>query len=148
MSKDDPVQNDKVLLEFHKQLLPGVLQRQFEYGKWLLASLLAVHLGSLLVISQSGDLAPRLFQASGESLIYGVSAALMCGALGWLNFTFVAYAQAQTVIALMKERNYEPGRPLRWIVKGTLFGAPVLGVASLSLFIYSARQALDVLRSS
>ncbi|WP_210214138.1 hypothetical protein, partial [Mesorhizobium sp. M2A.F.Ca.ET.037.01.1.1] len=48
-----------------KEMLFGALERQYEYGKWLLASLLAVHAGSLLAISQAGEARARLYQACG-----------------------------------------------------------------------------------
>lgn len=64
-----------------KEVALSTGNKQFEYGKWLLASLLAVHGGSLLAISQAGEFTGPLYQACGSLLIAGVATALISGGI-------------------------------------------------------------------
>jgi hypothetical protein len=122
-------------------------QKQFDYGKWVLASLLTVHLGALLLISQAGDASPRLFQASGTWLIYGVIAALFTGCLAWINFTLSALAHWKTIDAYVNGKEFKPSRLLTFGVTATFLVSPILAVASLALFLMAAHSALGVMNA-
>lgn len=130
------------LFGLHKDLLIAALQKQFDYGKWLLASLLAVHLGALLVISQAGEASKGLFEAAGAYLIYGVAAALVSGGFAWINFSAASIVYAQRLQAFIDGRKHKPS-PLSWLVVGTTFIAtPIVVIISLALFFFAARSAL------
>lgn len=133
------------LFELRKELLIVAQQKQYEYGKWLLASLLAVHLGGLFVISQAGEIAPRLFQASGACLIYGVATALLSGGLAWINFTVSALLYAKSLSALVEGNDNKPATIYQVLILATFWTTPVLVTISLVLFFIAAHRSLAIL---
>ena len=88
--------------EIYKQIaldqMKHCISTQADYGKWMLASLLAVNGGGLIAISQAGGHAPKLFEASGLFLFMGAIFALVGGGLTWLNFTYAASSYLQMVV--------------------------------------------------
>jgi len=141
-----PVIPFDLLFGLRKDLFTGALQKQYEYGKWLLASLLAVHLGSLLVISQAKDAAAPLFQASGSFLIYGVATALFSGGMAWINFSVVSAVYFNKLNALVSGIEYDPSKKAIWAVRITFYGAPAIAFGSLLLFFFAAHTAIEVLQ--
>lgn len=132
-------------LDLRKELAIAAQQKQFDYGKWVLASLLTVHLGALLLISQAGDASSKLFQTAGAWLIYGVIAALFSGGLAWINFTLAAIVHLKVIDAFINGKEFKLPRPLSFGVYGTFVVAPFLAFGSLVLFLIAARSALAVL---
>ncbi|PDT80065.1 hypothetical protein CO676_29910 [Sinorhizobium sp. BJ1] len=120
-------------------------ERQYSYGKWLLASLLAVHAGSLVAISQAEDAAPRLYQACGPLLIYGVAVTLISGGLGWINFSVAANVYAFAMKDLREGRDPSPTALKKVLVNFTFWFTPLVAMASLILFIIAAIRATTVL---
>jgi hypothetical protein len=129
-----------------KEVLLQTRVHQFEYGKWLLASLLAVHGGSLIAISQAGDVRAQLYEASGPSLIYGLAAALIAGGMGWFNFTFASQVY-DTRIGALKDGLPLPQTPKMILaVTVTMWAAVILAVTSLTLFVLAAHGAIVALK--
>ncbi|NML73089.1 hypothetical protein HHL25_03010 [Rhizobium sp. S-51] len=128
-----------------KEMYFAVAERQYAYGKWLLASLLTVHAGSLLAISQAGDAAKRLYQACGPLLIYGVAITLIAGGLAWINFSVVARAYATSMVELAKGRDPRPTKLQRLLVGATFWITPLVATVSLVLFIAAAIKATAIL---
>ncbi|MDW9699286.1 hypothetical protein GOB04_17750 [Sinorhizobium meliloti] len=128
-----------------KEMYFATAERQYSYGKWLLASLLTVHAGSLLAISQAGDAAPRLYQACGPLLIYGVAVTLIAGGLGWINFSVVANAYAFVMKDLREGREPSPTKFKRIIAAATFRITPLVAMASLGLFLVAAIRATAIL---
>ena len=128
-----------------KELYLAAQSKQFDYGKWLLASLLAVHGGSLLAISQAGDAKTELYRACGPLLIYGLAVTLIAGGLAWINFTAVANLYGSALIDFRLGREPKPPRFKRAIVAVTFWGTPLVAIGSLALFVIAAVKAADVL---
>ncbi|MBZ9926769.1 hypothetical protein [Mesorhizobium sp. BR1-1-4] len=135
----------EVRYQAQKELLFGALERQYEYGKWLLASLLTVHAGSLLAISQAGAATARLYQACGPLLIYGVATTLVAGGLAWINFSVVAnvYAGFLSDIRNGREPILIGGR--KWLAKLTFWITPLVAIGALILFLVAAVRAASVI---
>jgi hypothetical protein len=135
----------EIRYQTHKELFLAAQGKQFDYGKWLLASLLAVHGGSLLAISQAGDAKVKLYQACGPLLIYGLAVTLVAGGLTWINFTAVAnvYGHALKDLRFGLEPNPTPLK--RFIVGLTFWVTPAVAIASLTLFVVAAVKAANVL---
>ncbi|AZO47116.1 MAG: hypothetical protein EOS54_04540 [Mesorhizobium sp.] len=128
-----------------KELLLAVLERQFQYGKWVLSSLLTVHAGSLLAISQAGSATARLYQACGPLLIYGVATTLAAGGLAYVNFSFAAnlYNDYLRDIRHGKEPVKKGWKSV--VVNLTLYLTPLVAIASLTLFFAAAVRAVSVI---
>ena len=78
----NPLNSPENRYAFLKEQFFATAEKQYSYGKWVLASLLAVHAGSLVAISQAGEATKPLYQACGPLLIYGVGTTLTAGGLG------------------------------------------------------------------
>lgn len=128
-----------------KEMYFATAERQYAYGKWLLASLLTVHAGSLLAISQAGDAAPRLYQACGPLLIYGVAVTLIAGGLAWINFSVVANVYAYTMKDIREGRDPTPTKVKKLLVMFTFWVTPIVATGSLGLFLAAAIRATTVL---
>lgn len=128
-----------------KELLFIALEKQYEYGKWLLASLLAVPAGSLLAISQAGAARAPLYHSCGPLLIYGVATTLIAGGLAWINFTIVAnvYAGFLKDIREGREPTLKGGK--RVVARVTLWITPLAAIVSLVLFLIAAVRAANVI---
>lgn len=137
--------SDEWAINLRKDLAVAAQEKQFDYGKWVLASLLTVHLGALLLISQAGDASSMLFQASGAWLIYGVITALFTGGIAWINFTLSAAIHWKVIEAHINGKEFKPSKPLSYGINGTFYLAPLLALASLVLFLVAAQSALQVL---
>lgn len=128
-----------------KDLYFSAAQRQFEYGKWVLASLLAVHAGSLVAISQAGEKAGALYVASGPTLIVGIAITLTAGGMAWLNFSLAMHFYAKCLINLRDGNEIRVSSWLKFFVAATLWGTPLLGAASLAAFFIAATSSIQVL---
>jgi hypothetical protein len=142
---DDTAIGRREAFALHRELLVSSLQRQFDYGKWVLASLLAAHLGGLFLLSQADDKRGHLFEFAGPWLIFGAGAALLSGALAWVNFSVVAYVYSRVVISHLGGTTYKPTRTTRFATTGTLVVSPTVAAASLVMFLVAAFKALSVL---
>jgi cytochrome bd-type quinol oxidase subunit 2 len=129
-----------------KEILLQARSHQFEYGKWLLASMLAVHGGSLVAISQAGDVREKLYEASGPFLIYGLAASMLAGGTAWFNFTFASQAYSRWLADLRQRREPETPKRLSVAVNWSMYLAIIFAVLSLALFVTAALSAAKVLK--
>lgn len=127
-------------------LLSRALENQSSYGRWLLGSLLAVHTGSLIAISQTGSMSGELFHASGELLVGGVVTALATGGLAWLNFTAATAAYTQCLSDFRDGRDPTIGGFPLWLGRATFLLTPIAAAFSLSAFVAAAWSALAIIR--
>lgn len=133
------------LSEVYLKVYLSTYDKQYDYGKWVLASLLAVHAGSIVAITQAGEATQRLFKACGPWLIYGIGLTLVAGGFAWRNFT-VATACYSRVHRLLREgKDIEHPTVARFAVNLTLYGTPLVAIASLIFFFIAAWKALAVL---
>lgn len=125
-----------------KELFFTTLGKQFDYGKWLLASLLAVHGGSLIAISEAGDAKGKLYHACGPLLIYGLAVTLVAGGLTWINFTAVANVYGNGLIDFRLGR--EPN-PLRYkkIIIGLGDDGELVSIKVADGHAFSEEEAID-----
>ena len=118
-----------------------------EYGKWLIASLLALHGGSIYVISTLADkgqpfAAKALIEPATWNMA-GIVSILLAGCMAWLNFQIAevhydrwsdpAMLYRQDKWPGLKESKYDP-------VTATLLLAAAAGLMSIWCFIVSASQ--------
>jgi len=128
------------------QILISYLDKQFDYGKWYLASIIAADLGSLYVISATEiELARRLLDGCGILLILSLAAAICAGGIGWISFSAGSLAQGQRVRSLLEGQQFAPAR---WLVRASMI-ALIIGslaaLASLGLFLAATWRALAIL---
>lgn len=128
-----------------KELYLTSAERQYSYGKWVLASLLTVHGGSLLAISQAGEATVRLYQACGPLLIYGLAVTLIAGGLAWINFSFATNVYAHAIKDLLEGRSPDAQKVNAVAVSVTFWLTPFLVIAALVLFVIAAVRATAVL---
>lgn len=128
-----------------KEIYFATAERQFSYGKWLLASLLTVHAGSLLAISQAGEKTAKLYQACGPLLIYGVASTLICGGLAWINFSVAANVYVKAMNDLRHAQEPNPTKLTRLLAGLTLWVTPLVACLSLGLFLFAAIRATSIL---
>jgi hypothetical protein len=144
--KTSPDQNGAAnvqLAQFHRDLFFEAFSNQAQYGRWILASLLAVHAGALLAITQSGDAAGALFVASGRYLLCGLSIALFCGGLAWINFTAsMRFYSAAFGSYIQGRDDIKPSKAVRVVIAVTIYGTPLAAVCSLAMFMLAAEAAI------
>ncbi|MQW88563.1 hypothetical protein [Sinorhizobium saheli] len=136
----------EIRFQFYKDVYLAAVDRQFQYGKWVLASLLAVHAGSLVAISQAGLKTAALYAACGPLLIYGVGTTLVAGGLAWINFSTAMHVYAQHLKDIRDGKETAVSRLARAVVAFTLWGTPFVAALSLVLFFVAAARATDVLK--
>lgn len=140
-----PLIDVEVRYALGKELYFSAFEKQFSYGQWVLASLLAVHAGSLLAISQAGEATKALYQACGPFLIYGVGITLVAGGMAWLNYTVAMVVYANLVKSIRDGSDAPVGKISQALVKLTLWGTPIVAIASLVLFFLAANRATTIL---
>jgi len=140
-----PISWDK-RFDLSKELFLATLSRQFEYGKWVLASLLAVHAGSLIAIAQAGDKRVALFQSCGSLLIYGPSCALVAGGFAWVNFTIASNVYGNRMVSLRKGEEPEDAGWKVVAVPLTMYLSVGAALGSLVYFLVAAARAANVLK--
>ena len=130
---------------FYKEAYFATAERQFQYGKWVLASLLTVHAGSLLAISQAGSKTGALYAACGPLLIYGVGISLIAGGMAWFNFTVAMNVYALILVHIRENKEYKVSRKVRVTMGITVWGTPLIAAIALGLFFLAAARATNIL---
>jgi uncharacterized membrane protein YjgN (DUF898 family) len=150
-SPEPPTGEPQVSLEIRyqaqKEILLGMLGRQFDYGKWVVASLVAIHGGSLLAIGQFGDSREKLVAQCGALLFWGLAAAVIAGAVAWLNFTLSANFHWKALNTLRDGKVLVPDQFHYWGMNGTMVFAAIAVLLSLGLFVTASIEAQHALRS-
>lgn len=145
LKSDQSEATDAALAEVYLKLFLSTFDKQFDYGKWVLASLLAVHAGSILAISQAGEARAHLFKACGPYLIWGIAVTLVAGGFAWINFTCALWGYNRYHFSLREGNGLPRLRAVEWAVNLTLWAAPIVTIVSLVLFFIAAWKALQVL---
>lgn len=141
--------------QLNRALQVAARQGHMEYGKWLIASVLAIHGGSLYSISslrtdfkgQPG--AVYLLNAACWN-VSGIVLIIFTAFLAWLNFQFaeqIHFKRANPAKVYKTDEEDPVGRFLRGSIYGTLWGAALLGIASIGFFILSVINVFWALSS-
>lgn len=128
-------------------------QGHVEYGKWLIASLLAVHGGSIYALN-SLRAAVRTDQIGGLITcatwhLTGIFLILLSGFFAWLNFQFAEIQFANWAKPIMVFRTDEWPQAIKKKtnpVGMTLYAAAACGLLSGLCFLFSAVDVVAVLR--
>jgi len=113
---------------------------QGQYGRWLIASLLLVHGGSILLLAQSPDMIKTVLPAVFWWHIAGLVLALACGFTTWANWSYHIVLYDNVSPAMIYDDNEWPKfdpkvqTKIGWthwssITLGLLSGACILGAA-------------------
>jgi hypothetical protein len=123
-----------------------------DYGKWLIASMLAIHGGSIYAISNLRDHIDA--KAAGDLVsaatlnIAGIVSIMLAGFLAWLNFQFAEHLYARWSDPASLYRTDATNPELRFDpITPTLYRAAAAGVLSWVLFIGSAVDVVKALRA-
>nr|WP_156939238.1 hypothetical protein [Mesorhizobium sp. LSJC277A00] len=125
-----------------------------DYGRWLIASLLAVHGGSLYAISglwngsrKLADTAmPALVAGAGWNL-FGIGFILIAAFLAWLNFQFAErqYFKWGDPAILYRSDYWPKGDERTDPVTATLFLSAAFGLTSFGCFVAGAMSVFHAL---
>ncbi|NKM13002.1 hypothetical protein GFL85_18530 [Rhizobium laguerreae] len=78
------------------------LEKQFDYGKWVLVSILAAH--TVLLVASMSSSATTASKSSLPLVIGGIGAVLLAGALAWLNLFISANINSAIIDDIEKSR--------------------------------------------
>lgn len=134
-------------LEFFRARRDLSTEAHIGYGKWLIASMLLIHGGALVAISQLGERAGPVFASAGLWFLVGLLLAIAAGFFAWVNFQIAEREYANLANPGMqfdfddwKEVSESGGR---WINR-TLYAAVVCGVISWAVVAVGAYFAFKV----
>lgn len=127
-----------------KEVLLHARETQAAYGRWLLASLLAVHTGAILAITQAGTMSYQLFAASGHYLVWGIVVTLVAGGMTWINFSASVRFLNDSLNSLRLGEEPKRAGKAFIIVQATFYAVPAVALASLALAGIAAHSALQV----
>ncbi|KAA1176462.1 hypothetical protein FP026_27870 [Rhizobium tropici] len=138
--------------EFLKQYRDHARQGHVEYGKWLIASLLAVHGGSLYALNalrtavQPHQVVGLITSASWH--LAGIFLTLVAGFFAWLNFQFaeMLYSARVKPIVVFKTDEWHQDQSTRDPVNATMWMAAASGLLSGLCFLFSSVNIIGVLR--
>ena len=103
------------------------------YGKWLLATLVAVHGGAIVAISNFGSNAGQILLVAGWYFLAGLMLAILSAFCAWLNFQFAEHAYAEMAQAgMIYDKDDWPAEtiPHETKITATLWLAAGLGIVS------------------
>lgn len=122
------------------------------YGKWLIASLLAVHGGAIFAISGlKNSVQPHqlngLINGAAWNLA-GVFLTLLAGFLAWLNFqlAYSIYEEWADPEMLYRRDKYPQELSRAWKINATLYGAAIAGISASVCFCVSAWCVVSALK--
>lgn len=132
-----------------KELTYKAYTSQVDYGRWVLASLITLHGGAFLLISQTGPaLSKGLFAACGLALTTGLVAAVLTGALAWINFTTASQGYAFLLVALINNRDYTANKLLVRVGNISTGLAILAASTSIGSFVWAAHNGYVLLSSA
>jgi len=117
-------------IELFKRQGQSAYDIQAEYGRWLIASMLAANLGGIVAILQSDKYAELLMANIGHYLVIGVFLSILTGCLTWINYTYIS-----TYYIKLQLRD-EFGADIT-ISKWTKFLVPLSFYAPIACFTFS-----------
>ena len=140
-------QHAREVYERMKDLRADSRRYHVEYGKWLIASLLALHGGSIYVISTLAEKGEAFAAAGLIELatwnMAGIVSILVAGCMAWLNFQFaeIHYDHWSDPSMLYRQDKWPGSTESKYDpMTATLFLAAAAGVISIWCFIASASQ--------
>lgn len=143
---DEKFTHNKNLFE---EMRRNAFQAQIDYGKWLIASLLLVHGGSIFAIAQLGKDGVQLFLASGPWFVAGIMFALLAGMFTWFNFNFAINAYNQGWVAVVNRSDPRPAiEPFIKKARRTMQLAIAFALLSASMIVIGAWQIFEALQAS
>lgn len=121
------------------------------FGRWLLAVLVTVNGGTLVAITQAGDLSVPLLLSAGSWLGWGLVLPIIAGFFGWLNWHYMEASYAEYIIdpSWVKSPERMP-KALKYQqeIRATVRIAVVLTIASIMCLAVASCKAHQVLASS
>ncbi len=129
------------------------LQAHLEYAKWILASLLAIHGGSIYALStlrnQFGEKpeALGLLAAAATQNVSGLVFTILTAAFAWLNFQALAkhYSQNANPAVIYRNDLFKPTPAKTDPIMATYFLSIACVILSLAFFIGSAVNAFKAI---
>lgn len=140
-------QHAREVYERMKDLRSDSRRYHVEYGKWLIASLLALHGGTIYIISTLADkqhvFAARALIEPATWNMAGIVFILIAGCMAWLNFQFAEqlYDRWSNPAMLYRRDNWPGEEDDRFDpVNATLLAAAAAGVLSIWCFAASVAE--------
>lgn len=123
------------------------------YGKWLIASLLAVHGGAIFAISGLKDSVrpdqlPGLIDGAAWNLA-GIFLTLLAGFGAWLNFQFAhsIYEAWANPAVLYRRDAFPTAAKGGWKINATLYASAAVGISASLCFCISAWCVVSALKT-
>ncbi|MGV1859986.1 hypothetical protein [Rhizobium rhizogenes] len=136
------------------QLREETFKGHVEYGKWLIASLLAVHGGAVFAISGlKGSVKPEQLPGliDGAALnLTGIFLTLLAGFFAWLNFQFAqaTYTRWQKPEMLYRSDGFPTDLKGAWKVSAAMYVAAVFGIIASLCFVLSSYFVISALKGA
>jgi hypothetical protein len=146
----------KEMYEQYKLYRNLSFQNHVEYAKWLVASLLAVHGGSIYAISSIRESVGQdqlIFLVGGAAWnLAGIVFTLITGLCAWLNFQFAEslfedWADAAMMYRTDRTPRYKMDNRKTDPIGATHFAGAAFGVMSAYCFVVSAVTVVSALKS-
>lgn len=121
---------------------------QMQWGRWVLNSLLLMHSGSILAITQVEGKAATLLQAAGIWFVCGIVAVLIAGTCAWINWSanFAVYnLRADPGVLVSRDRWIEEDGKYDGVIDSTLFLSIAFGALSVFCLLVGAVEAYRAL---
>lgn len=114
-----------------------------EMSKWILASLIFINSGPFLLVSKDAPTYSKYLQQSAFYFILGITLAVLCGFLAWLNTGMRESRGTSKAMRLLEPSSFEhkkgPGELItEKIVVASYLGSVVVGFGSLIAFLIRA----------
>lgn len=158
---DHPDENFRRRYTFHarenyeqnKEMRFSAQRGHLEYGKWLIASMLAIHGGAIYAISSIRTSLPlsvshNLVNAA-VCHVFGICLIMVSAFMAWLNFQCaeVSYFKLSNPAMVYRTDTIHDEDERRDPVTATLFAAAISGILSWLAFIMGAAEVFRALRS-
>ncbi len=136
--------HNREVFEESKKQRDNYLGYGVQYGKWVLSSLLLLHGGAFIAISQIQGGLEIYFPIIGQYHIAGIIFALLSGFFAYLNFMFLAkWAQRYTSPVMLYRQDGWPKNEDKYDpVNATAWASLSVGLLSALMIIFSAVDLL------
>ncbi|WP_139315126.1 hypothetical protein [Mongoliimonas terrestris] len=135
MNNDERYVREK-LVERYIRLKDASTEAQVGWGRWLVGSLILVHGGALVALSQGERVTTAMMKDGGICFAVGIVLALASGFAAWMNFTFSIdladdWSDPRLVTDATREFSIK-GHNVKLIT--TLWASALCGVGSVASF--------------
>jgi hypothetical protein len=142
MAKREDQEYLQIALETYRlnvDRLKLVMQLQADYGKWLVATLAAVHSAAIYAIATHTPPFPRPLLLP---FMVGIALTLVSGLCTWANFTIaIRLLEGWTDPASLMDDARYPTKPkglIAWSIPVTMVGALISGISSGGCILWGA----------